>query len=860
MAMIPKSFEECASRVMAAGKINHQAALDLLQQVHDRAEDMRRLDKPDPIMEAVSELAGKVRETARLDRLDAIKNATKRTEILSNITGFKSAVRTLRDILHGSNVGSRENIQSEWQGRAAKTNAAIDFQIKKAELTDVAISGQLDREVRRAMWAERPGEESDASAPAKAMAKAYVPAIDDMRTLQNEHGARIGKDMNYVAHVQHDRLLMRRGGRGATGDISEEEAFQRWWSVIEPTADERTFAGIEPKMGETEEQARLRFGRSFFNATESGIHMTTHGVNGMPIDEEGTYIPPAYEGTHNIAKKVSQPRVWIFKDADAQQDYLEKYGRYRTIYEAVQGHVEQASRNIALMDKLGTNPGGNLNIIIRRVQEKYRDGDLDGLKVFNKQVDGIQNVMARLDGSANNPTYNMWYSLGEGARSYYDGISLGGVGITHLASVWATVPSELRHHGIGVGTDALGVGNLTGTIGNVGRTVAMLVRGKGPMERQAILSDLGAYAGGYAYNLSRNWNIIFEPGNTLMGRIAALHSLFMKATGVHWVFDTVRGGVREFTAHNLARQLTSDFKEIDPHLQNMLGKDGIGEAEWNQLKELKDLPTWEGRSYLTPKDALATPAGQKLADKLMMYYHDAADHAVVVPGVRERAALYGKMRPGDWRYEMTRMLMQFKIWPVAASNQILGREIHMALNAKDAAWGIGLTIALSTIAGYTRMVVNDVALGNQPRDPRDPNTLIAAMAQGGGLGIFGDLMFGEANRLGASGLSAVGGPLATDSDALLRIYGRWRTSLRTGSKYDPWPDIARFGIGHIPFANLVYLKGALDYLLWYHLLEAASPGWWERTNRRMQVEQGRTMAGYVPGGKIPYTPWGIGTR
>ena len=53
MAMIPKSFEECASRVMAAGKINHQAALDLLQQVHDRAEDMRRLDKPDPIMEAV---------------------------------------------------------------------------------------------------------------------------------------------------------------------------------------------------------------------------------------------------------------------------------------------------------------------------------------------------------------------------------------------------------------------------------------------------------------------------------------------------------------------------------------------------------------------------------------------------------------------------------------------------------------------------------------------------------------------------------------------------------------------------------------------------------------------------------------
>jgi hypothetical protein len=37
----------------------------------------------------------------------------------------------------------------------------------------------------------------------------------------------------------------------------------------------------------------------------------------------------------------------------------------------------------------------------------------------------------------------------------------------------------------------------------------------------------------------------------------------------------------------------------------------------------------------------------------------------------------------------------------------------------------------------------------------------------------------------------------------------------------------RFGIGHVPFGNLIYLKGALDYLLIY---EAISPGWWERTN------------------------------
>jgi hypothetical protein len=73
-----------------------------------------------------------------------------------------------------------------------------------------------------------------------------------------------------------------------------------------------------------------------------------------------------------------------------------------------------------------------------------------------------------------------------------------------------------------------------------------------------------------------------------------------------------------------------------------------------------------------------------------------------------------------------------------------------------------------------------------------------------------------------------------------------------------WPDLAHLAVQHVPFANLIYLKGALDYLLWYHLFESASPGWWERTNRRLQKEQGRTMVGYRPGGGIPYTPFGVG--
>jgi hypothetical protein len=308
---------------------------------------------------------------------------------------------------------------------------------------------------------------------------------------------------------------------------------------------------------------------------------------------------------------------------------------------------------------------------------------------------------------------------------------------------------------------------------------------------------------------------------------------------------------------NLGRQIGQEFGTLHPLLQNMLSKYGIGKEQWDQLRGVQDLKTWEGRTYLTPSDALRSPGGQELADKLLMYYQDIADHGRVVPGVRERALLQGAERPGSLGYEIRRMLTQFKIWPVAAMHQVMGREINMSLGGADKAWAIGLTIAMSTAAGYSRMLINDLMRGNPPRDPRQPSTLLAGLAQGGGLGIFGDLLFGSINRLGAGGVVALAGPMISDADALSRIYGRWRENLRTGKTSDFWPEIMRFAINHVPFANLVYMKGALDYMLFYHMMEGAKPGFWERLNRRLAVETGRSLQGYTPGGGVPYGVPGV---
>lgn len=175
---------------------------------------------------------------------------------------------------------------------------------------------------------------------------------------------------------------------------------------------------------------------------------------------------------------------------------------------------------------------------------------------------------------------------------------------------------------------------------------------------------------------------------------------------------------------------------------------------------------------------------------------------------------------------------------------------------------IGILLALSTVGGALRMAVNDAAVGRPQRDYANPVTLLAALAQGGGLGIYGDFLFGETSRLGSGLIGTLAGPVGGDADRLIALYQRWKADLKDHpdkALQHMWPDLAHFFVGHVPFANLIYLKGTLDYLLWYHLYEAASPGWWERTNRRLAREQGRVMTGYVPGGKIPYTPLGLGS-
>jgi hypothetical protein len=784
---------------------------------------------------------------ARSKKLDSLRDAMKRDGIMDQVAkngGIKNALETLHSILRGSNKLLRDSVESNWHGRRDGWLAVLNNELFKGGYKKVAENGLMDKDVSIAWWNLSNGKDAG-KGPAAEIAKIYSKALDNVRDMMNNAGARIGDARNYVTTTQWDSTRMRQAaGDGKTPD----EAFEAWWAKDRPRMNDKTFQGVTPIGTQTMQQAQKAFGKDLFNSFLTGVY-TKIGT------AESSYVHPDFANTTNVSQKASAHRAIQWKDGQAWHEHMQDFGTSPTLHASITNSIDRGARSLALMEKLGNNPGANMNMLLRRVEETYKS-DVDGVKKFQSGKRSVVNEMRDLDGTLNIPANMGLEKFVSGTMQVESMSTLGGVGVTHLASIWPTVTSELAHHGI----------NRFESIGNM---VKSLASGMGDAEHRNLMADLGAYADGGLRHVHGKIG-----DDSIPGHISSWAGRFMDATGIHLVYDRTKAGIRDMLAHNLGRNIDKDWKDLDPHLTQMLSKYRIGEDEWKLMQGTKDLPQYNGRSYLTPSAAAesldsaevesmlrerddikqdATPEEtaksvadfkQGMSDKLLSYYSDAAKHGVVTPGVRERATLLQGTQKGTIPNAALRFITQFKMWPVAAMNQILEREVYMSLSKGEAAWNIGKIIALGIPAGYMRLLVSNLASGRPAPDPRQPKTLLESAQQSGAMGIMGDLLFGEVNRM-AGGITSLAGPVVSDADKLVQMFNQSKQG-----KFN-WSELAHFGVNHIPFANLVYLKGTLDYMLWYHLYEAAKPGWWERTNRNLQKEQGRTMQGYTPGGGVP---------
>lgn len=198
--------------------------------------------------------------------------------------------------------------------------------------------------------------------------------------------------------------------------------------------------------------------------------------------------------------------------------------------------------------------------------------------------------------------------------------------------------------------------------------------------------------------------------------------------------------------------------------------------------------------------------------------------------------------PGTVTGEFLRTLLQFKGYPIAFTQRVLGRAVlGFGAPGQDRTVGdrllqgqhIGQVLLLMTFFGYLSMTLKDLARGNTPRDPTNPKTVLAAMAQGGGAGIFGDFLFAEASRFGNRPLETAFGPTAATLASAIDLFNAAREGDAQAGR------ALNLALANTPFASLWYVRPATELLFLNELRESLSPGQASRLERERYRDFGQ---------------------
>lgn len=779
-------------------------------------------------MKAADTLANNLEMAAVIEKRNAALNMNARLKAASYINQFREAkldFEGFRGLLVGTErkrAGGRISVEAEQKNFRGEWLGGMIADLEKGDLMRQFTSGDFDRDVSVALHNMGKGlDNSKLSPEAVKIAEIVNKYQTDARNTRNRFGAWI-RDLNgYITRQTHDMFKIRDAGEKAFKEfVLPRLDLQRSLRDFDGTADD--------------------FLTRVYDDFAAGSHMkVVAGEDDLQALGRGS----------SLARRESVSRVLYFKDGNASFEYNQKFGQGR-LAETVLGGLEQSAKSAGLMKLLGTNPEATVTRLFDEYAESLR-GDPARRAKFLERRGELENLLSHVDGRANIPGDVTAAKISSFVRSWVSMTKLGGALISSITDL-SNYAAELRF-----GQDK---NLLSGTLEGIGA----LTQGRASGEKKQILSSLGVFHESTLGSVFAR----FDSPELMGGKTSAAMQTFFKLTGLNWWTETLRDGYALTHSHYLATNSGQSFDKLPEALRDMLGLYNIDAGKWDVLR-IATMQEADGRAYMTPEglktvpraalenyitsigrtvsDASVANLQDDLASALRTMTIDRMHHAVIEPGARTRAFMLRGTKPGTVPGELLRFATQFKSFPVALIQSTLGREVYgrgydtlgdYLKNGKGDMVGMATFLALSMSMGYAAMSIKDLLKGRNPRPVDDPRTWAAAFVQGGGLGIYGDFLFGKYNRMGGTLSGSLIGPAANLIDTAADLW----TRIRTGD--DVAGTAFKALIDNTPFMNLFYTRAALDYLVLYKVQEALNPGFLRRMEKRIERENGQTF--YLP--------------
>ena len=816
-------FQDCIDEIQrAAGRqLDDDELDDLLTELQMR---MRRRKAEDTIAdmdaamrEAAEEYAQEMATAALIQKRNAAINLRIKLESIDFVrTQFAGdPALGIESLLVGVNrpgLGTRMSAAAEQAQLKNYYLGGLMSEIERAGHWDLVTRGTLDREISQAMWARDTGASFTGPREAREIGDIIAKWQEIARQDLNQAGAWVGKMPGYIVRQSHDMFKIRAAG------------FEGWRDAILPRLDhERTFGDADPQ----------DFLQNVYRNLASGVHLKAS----QPGD-----APSGFSGGRNIAKRPSAERKLHFASADDWFDYNQSFGT-GSLREALLRGFEMNAQNTGLMRRLGTNPETTLREVTDHFARRLTD-PIAKQKFAEFERGKMRQFLAAIDGTSRNPVNAMGARISSEVRVIQNMAKLGGAVMSQITDI-GFFASEMRYQGRTV-------------LSGLGEALQGLRRGRNRKQMAEIDGMIGVVMDGMIGDVTARFSIADD---NVPGRLAKLQQMFFKYNGMAWWNDSVRAQASRAMAHRLAIYSDTSFSALDPDLRRVIGLYGFDEGRWDIVRSGAKREA-DGRNYVVPESVMELPdapfaaylEGQgrnasktsikrlrrEIADSLRAYYVDRAEYAVPIPDARVRATMQRGTRPGTVEGEILRFIGQFKSFPVAVIQKVMGREIYgrgsnsiaeALRNGNGEMAGMASMIATTTLLGYVAMSAKDLAKGRTPRDPLAPRTWAAAAVQGGGAGIYGDFLFGEIRtRFGGGPIATALGPTAGAIEDLFDIAGR----IRAGD--DAAAKTFQTIVSNTPFANLFYTRIVLDYLILWQIQEWLNPGAMKRMEQRIEKE------------------------
>lgn len=818
--------EQCKQAVAKAlGKqsLTAQEATDIEARINETMRNMARKDRDkwrnlsdaEKLTEASKQVAIDIQEQLKRKHKIAAQDILKQSQNIASLDHGKLSSMEVVDRMvaaHGDMSGI-QSIDSKARGIAS---------IYRGELVDfyTNIKGGLgiftDQELVHKIVRERFGDNTG-DPLAKKISDKMGDVFEAMRDRFNRNGGDIGKLDNWGLPQTHNLEKIAKAGKEA------------WVSKAESLIDTRQYVH---ENGDYYSQQEIR---SLLEYTYDTL--SSDGANKIEVGRQATGA-----GTSKVTNRHGESRVLHFKDADAWLEYQSEFGGMQFV-DLVEAHVNGLSKDIAMVENLGSNPKTALKILMDAAANKDWEKGIED----NKTKSSRKRAQVMFDefSGGNSPQSQVLANLGLAYRSMNVASMLGGTTIASIADQ-ATIAKTASVHDVSY---RKAFGELIGQLNPANKADRELAHSLGLATDEMLgsiarWSDDGLTA---TYGKSEKLARISSGVATQVMRVSFLNALTSAS----------KVGFTKLLMEKYGRLSRSKaWNDLDVQDRELLSNTGLDERAWQVFQLAEPVVDRKGNQlmsarsiYEIPDEKLAAFGDPKqvkdqVASQLQAHLLDEQGMAVIEAGLRERTWMQVGAK-GTITGEVTKGLMQFKSFSASFLMRQGSRTMAQEGLKGKAAYGIPLAVTMTLLGGLV-VQLRELLNGNDPQtvyDSSDPKKassfFMRSLVAGGGLPVLGDILVAGTDTSGRDANSFVSGPLGSDFSSLLGLTVGNLTQYNEGKDTNFGNEAFKFVKGKIPAQNLWYTKAAINRMFFDEIQDTIAPGYREKALRKAERTQDR---------------------